>query len=113
MLAPGGSGSLIRLPLGVHRLSRGWYPFVQLGMDGELVPVGETVVACCAWACEHVQRVAIPDGIMLMHSEVLSACDGGASLGVSSLMASHVSAGGIRDWCQSQDIVAVIGRYVA
>ena len=29
-LAPGGSGSLVRLPLGVHRQSRGWYPFVQL-----------------------------------------------------------------------------------
>src|SRR5258708_3254708 len=43
-LAPYGSGSLIRLPLGVHRQSRGWYPFVQLGMDGELVPVGKTVV---------------------------------------------------------------------
>ena len=27
-LAPGGSGSLMRLPLGVHRQSRGWYPFV-------------------------------------------------------------------------------------
>jgi TOTE conflict system, Archaeo-Eukaryotic Primase domain/CHC2 zinc finger len=111
-LAPGGSGSLIRLPLGVHRQSRGWYPFVQLGRDGELVPVGETVVACCTWVCGHIQRVAIPDGMMLTCSEVLSAC-GGASLGVSSLMASHGSAGSIRDWCQCQDIVAVIGRYVA
>src|SRR5207244_5236192 len=33
-LAPGGSGSLIRLPLGVHRQSRGWYPFVEVGSDG-------------------------------------------------------------------------------
>jgi hypothetical protein len=112
-LAPGGSGSLIRLPSGVHRQSRGWYPFVQLGMHGELVPVGETVVACCAWVCEHIQRVAIPDGVMLTGSEMVSMCGGGASLGVSSLMASHGSAGSIRDWCQCQDIVAVIGRYVA
>ncbi|HEX9091883.1 MAG TPA: hypothetical protein VF831_10360, partial [Anaerolineales bacterium] len=28
-LVPDGSGSLIRLPLGVHQQSRGWYPFVQ------------------------------------------------------------------------------------
>src|ERR1700694_3822703 len=33
-LAPGGSGSLVRLPLGVHRRSRGWYPFVQLASSG-------------------------------------------------------------------------------
>jgi hypothetical protein len=42
-LAPGGSGSLIRLPLGIHRQSGGWYPFVQRLAWGELVPVGETV----------------------------------------------------------------------
>jgi hypothetical protein len=55
-LAPGGSGSLIRLPLGIHQQSRGWSPFVQKSACGELVPVGETRVECCAWVCQHVQR---------------------------------------------------------
>ena len=44
-IAVGGSGSLIRVPLGIHRRSRGWYPFLQLAPNGELVPVGETIMA--------------------------------------------------------------------
>ena len=59
-LSPGESGSVIRLPLGIHRKSRGWYPFVEMSVQGELVPVGETVVECCCWAYQHVQRVAVP-----------------------------------------------------
>src|SRR5438132_2624018 len=36
-LGPGGACSLIRLPLGIHRQARGWYPFVVLAPDGALV----------------------------------------------------------------------------
>ncbi len=39
-LGPGGACSLMRLPLGIHRQSRGWYPFVELAPDGAVVPVG-------------------------------------------------------------------------
>src|SRR5437868_3091663 len=59
-LGPGGASSLMRLPLGIHRQSRGWYPFVVLAADGTLVPVGETVQECCVWVCQAVQRVAVP-----------------------------------------------------
>jgi hypothetical protein len=110
ILAPGGSGSLIRLPLGVHRQSRGWYPFVRVGEDGALVPVGETVAECCAWACEQVQRVAIPAEVVLACSESSLRCDGMIHAEGLSLRASQ---GSIRAWCRSQDIVSVIGRYVA
>jgi hypothetical protein len=46
----GGVGSLIRLPLGVHRRSRGWYPFLTIAADGSLVPVEQTMHAAYLFA---------------------------------------------------------------
>jgi CHC2 zinc finger len=117
-LALGGSGSLIRLPLGVHQQSRGWYPFVQRSAWGELVPVGESVAACCAWVCQHVQRVMVPDAVKLACTEVVpvrSEPKMDVEGEISSPMASHGSEREyrtIREWCHAQDILAVIGRYV-
>ena len=106
-IAVGGSGSLIRVPLGIHRRSRGWYPFLQLTPDGELVPVGETIMACCRWAIEHVERIQVPDDAWnvltrLSYSHSLPAI-------------SHQQEGrmSIRSWCRSQDVMAVIGSYVS
>jgi hypothetical protein len=59
-LGPDGACSLIRLPLGIHRQARGWFPFVVVNEDGDVVPVGETVWECCSWVCQQVQRVAVP-----------------------------------------------------
>jgi CHC2 zinc finger len=114
MLAPGGSGSLIRLPLGVHRQSRGWYPFVQVRSDGVMVPVGETVAACCAWLCRQVQRVAVPPLVSMACSAQETAVERSGSIVVemTALTASHGPYESIRAWCRSQDIVEVIGRYV-
>ena len=115
-LVPGGSGSLVRLPLGIHRQSRGWYPFVQRNAWGEWAPVGETVVACCAWVCQQVQRVAVPAAVVPGCAEVSpgwSESRMGSDAGASARMASRMSYGRIREWCQAQEIVAVIGRYVA
>jgi hypothetical protein len=115
MLTPGGSGSLIRLPLGVHRQSRRWYPFVPVGSDGTLVPVGETVAACCAWLCQSVQRVAVPVLVSMACSAQETAVERSGSIvvgGMRALTASYGPYESIRAWCQSQDIVEVIGRYV-
>ncbi len=115
-LAPGGSGSLIRLPLGVHRQTRGWYPFLQRSAWGEWVPVGETVAECCRWLYQHVQRVAVPEAVMLASSEVLSVpSESRMHVAVEdpAHTASHWSDGSIREWCRAQDILAMIGRYVA
>jgi hypothetical protein len=115
-LSPFGSGSLIRLPLGVHQQSRGWYPFVARSSWGELVPVGETVVECCAWVCQHLHRVVVPASVVVACPEsvpVQSVSSMGVECGRSVQMASHVSYASIRQWCQAQDSVAVIGRYVA
>lgn len=110
VLAPGGSGSLMRLPLGVHRRSRGWYPFLARAACGAWLPVAETVEACCAWAVTHVERVAVP---VIAGGEVPAS-------EVAAPMACHmpdVSDGSeydsIRGWCQAHDIRAVIGRYVS
>jgi hypothetical protein len=110
-LRPGGFGNLVRLPLGVHRKSGEWYPFVRVSSVGLLVPVGETVTACCAWVCAHVERVRLP-------VEVMSMGEGrerrvqmvGEKVGESRFGRGQ---GAIRAWCRSQDIVEVIGRYTS
>src|SRR6266700_6591884 len=111
-LAPGGSGSLIRLPLGILRQSRGWYPFVEMTVQGELVPVGETVVACCAWVCSNVQRVAVSHEVLLALSSAGAPSVDAESRMVGSVVAPDPGHGNIRAWCRSQNIVAVIGRFV-
>ena len=114
-LAPGGSGSLIRLPLGVHRRSRGWYPFLQRSSRGAWVPVGQTVAECCWWLCRHVQRVAVPAEVVAVSPEVVPVERTArieSNVAGSSRIASHWEYESIRQWCRAQDILAVIGRYV-
>ncbi len=125
-LGPGGACSLIRLPLGIHRQGRGWYPFVLMKRDGEVVPVGETVQECCAWVCQAVQRVAVPEAVCvacaspgghLVRDDALIASHEGYVSRDEMFMASHEGMarpgrGSIRAWCRAQDILGVIGRYV-
>jgi hypothetical protein len=112
-LGPDGACSLIRLPLGIHRQARGWFPFVQVNEEGDVVPVGETVWECCAWTCQHVQRVAVPAAVLAegampsplpVRDMPVMACHEGFS---------RPGRGSIRAWCRAQNIVEVIGRYVA
>ncbi len=104
-LRAGGVGSLVRLPLGVHRKSGGWYPFVEVGFNGLPIAAGETVAACCAWLGEHVERVAVPASVVVMVDEDVWAS--GRSDGMSGCGRRM-----IRQWCASQDIGEVIGRTV-
>lgn len=105
-LRTSGVGSLVRLPLGVHRRSGGWYPFLNIGHDGLLRPVGETVADCCLWLSRHAERVAVPAGVGDGQEHDLA---GQAVL--TSGMDECVGRGAIRQWCRSQDIFAVIGGY--
>src|SRR2546421_125265 len=50
-------------PDGLERQARGWFPFMVVNEDGDVVPVGETVWECCTWACQNVQRVAVPAAV--------------------------------------------------
>jgi len=106
VLSSGGSGSLIRLPLGVHRKSGGWYPFLHFTSEWELVPVGQTVVECCAWVGANIERVLVPQKgtipAALPQQERSSVVVGTVR-----------EVGSIREWCHAQDIFAVIGSYVA
>ncbi len=104
-LALGGSGSLLRLPLGIHRRSGGWYPFVQFSPSWDLVPVGQTVVECCMWAAHAVERVTIPHEVTVVPAAPDEAV-------VPARPARSQKVGSIREWCQSQDIARVIGWYV-
>lgn len=108
-LRPGGVGSVIRLPLGVHRQSGGWYPFVVPGANGLLLPVGETVAACVQWLWESVERVEVP----LFAEEMMNVRE---DVGVSGRVMSSGNGnvwgrGSIKAWCRAQDIVGVVERY--
>jgi CHC2 zinc finger len=106
-----GPGSLIRLPLGVHRQTGGWYPFLMMGADGQLVPVGNTVVECLAWAVSSVQRVQVPQearDLGVNRSALVAPVPASSPL----VGASSGGRGAIGEWCQSQNIMQVIGLYV-
>jgi len=105
--AANGSGSLLRVPLGIHRRSRGWYPFLGWSPDGALVPVSDTIMACCEWVSEHVERVQVPDSARNVVVERLT------RLSIETRSVAHKGRGSLRAWCRSQDVLAVIGRYVS
>ncbi|SRR5579875_207655 len=105
-LRAGGIGSLVRLPLGVHRQSGGWYPFLHVGPDGLLWPVGETVADCCAWLRASASRVGVPADVADGQADDLS----GVRVPTNG-MGEPVGRGIIRQWCRSQDIFAAIGSY--
>ncbi|GCE05758.1 hypothetical protein KDAU_30870 [Dictyobacter aurantiacus] len=103
-----GPGSLIRLPLGIHRQTGRWYPFLTSDpATGQLVPVATTQQDCCQWVAHSLSRAAVsahvhlqpahPEPVMTPVEPVLVPPGRGA----------------IRAWCQSQDIRQVIGRYVS
>lgn len=101
-----GFGNLIRLPLGVHRKSGEWYPFMEVSGSGFLVPVGETVGECCARAVMNARRVRVSVEVLHVEEErETNEKRGGPVTGT--------GPGAIRAWCRSQDIVEVIGRYTS
>ncbi len=113
-LLPGESGSVIRLPLGIHRKSRGWYPFVEMSVQGELMSVGGTVVECGVWAYQQVQRVGAPV-VVACKPASLNVPPGERSVqiyGNEHGNSASLGRGAIRAWCQAHDSVEVISRYV-
>jgi len=111
-LGPDGACSLIRLPLGIHQRTRHWYPFVQMDALGQVLPVGETVAVCCAWLCQNVQRVAVPAEMDVVAAAAGPRGNHAYPLPARSETLAHPGRGSIRAWCQTQDIIEVIGRVV-
>jgi hypothetical protein len=110
-------GSLMRVPFGVHRLSGRRYPFlvaVASGFGDRLVPAARLVAASLDWLAT-VKRVPVP----LLEQTTAGMRDGSGpdthqflAKGVGVGTSSPVDAMTIHEWCDRQDSVAVIGRYV-
>lgn len=107
-------GSLVRLPLGVHRRSNcrywffSWHPEARL----HLAPAARSVADSLLWLLG-VRRVMVPDLETLSPPQNGMGNDTPQSLAKTvSLPVPLPSGTTIRVWCASQDPLAVIGRYV-
>jgi hypothetical protein len=106
-------GSLIRLPLGVHLRSGERYPFVTL-VGGQPLPLFSSVVDALGWFST-IERAPVPSpSTILVQRE-----NGGqpTQRNISFKKPQPTTTVGvpstIREWCVSQDPLAVIGRYVS
>ncbi|HJT56421.1 MAG TPA: hypothetical protein VJ761_08000 [Ktedonobacteraceae bacterium] len=100
-------GSLVRVPLGVHRRSGRRYPFVEQ-QDGRLVPVARSVSASLSWLAT-VERVAIPATARVAATGP-QAHKKYPSKTVSMQPVRETLT--IRDWCLAHNPLVVIGRFV-
>jgi hypothetical protein len=102
------------VPFGVHRLTGRRYPFlVPAGSDDRLVPAAQSVAASLEWLAT-IRRVPVPvretvgmrDGMAPDTTPyVAKGADGVTSLESDTPVNIH-------DWCDRQDALRVIGRYV-
>ncbi len=106
-------GCLIRLPLGVHLRSGERYPFVAL-VDGEPLPLFSSVVDALGWFST-IKRANVPSQLTILPQR-----ENGSQLtqqNISFKKTQPITTVGqpdtVRDWCASQDPLAVIGRYVS
>jgi hypothetical protein len=105
-------GSLVRLPLGVHRRSGRRYPFVSQVGD-QLVPVARSVSASLAWLSS-IERARVPDLTTLGEPDQGPAPNQTKMLVKKEGTRRDQSAQevAVYNWCFYQDPFAVIGRYV-
>ncbi len=105
-------GSLVRLPLGVHRVSGRRYPFVSL-VDGRLVPVAHSVSASLAWLSS-VQRSPVPDLPLSPEPDQVPGADQAHMLVKKEVTGRDplATSATVYTWCLSQDPFRVIGHYV-
>lgn len=107
-------GSVVRVPLGVHRLTGLRYPFLVPADTGDrVVPAAHTIEASLDWLAR-VRRVPVPEREReRVRDEVDSATPQpflaqGVGLGTPS-PADRLT---IHAWCDRQDSLAVLGRYL-
>lgn len=122
----GGVGSLIRLPLGMHRLSGQRYPFITY-QDGMITPVAATLRETMTWL-QSVERVQLPDrqpgesdpslqkrAVPQTKSEPQGKQAGELQHTIVSKSVSTSPLSGyatIREWTEAQDPLKIISRYV-
>ncbi|MBV9691663.1 MAG: hypothetical protein JO202_18355 [Ktedonobacteraceae bacterium] len=104
-------GSLMRVPLGVHRRSLRRYPFVRW-QDGQFVVVAGSVLQTLAWL-RTVERVTVPAVLSRPRQDVQAPRDKRKYPSKGSRLTPLDPKLTIRDWCLAHDPVEVIGCYVA
>ncbi len=109
----GGYGSLIRLPLGLHRLSGRRYPFFtwHLGDVPHKVPVARSLQKTLAWLSS-IKRATVPDEHTLPLLPKAWGQDPPPSLAKTPGGVTASPTATIENWCASQDPYQVIGRCV-
>jgi Uncharacterized protein conserved in bacteria len=111
-----GLGSLIRLPLGVHRLTGRRYPFITFE-HGVIRPVAPTLHAMLSWL-ETVTRVEAPTFdvpvpvSLAQRRRDYETNNQKTSQTKNAAVRSGSQFSTIEEWCAGQDQVSVIRRYV-
>jgi hypothetical protein len=104
-----GVGSLIRLPLGVHRLSGQRYPFVTY-QDSVITPIAATLRKTLIWL-QTIERVQVPETISESPGERVAA-QGERVAQWQYTVGPATGYSSIREWTEAQDSLNVISRYV-
>jgi hypothetical protein len=107
----GGYGSVIRLPLGIHRLSGKRYPFGV--WDGEtFVSQPQRGLAGQFAFLDQVERIPVPAHRLVPFTSTGTPTHTHQLLAFSSLDTSPTNSRSIHAWCEAQDPFAVIGNSV-
>jgi hypothetical protein len=106
-------GSLVRVPLGVHRLSGRRYPFVVSADGGDrVVPAAHSVSASLEWLAT-IRRVPVPARELAHQDETgVATAQPFLASGVGSGLSLPADTVTIHGWCDRQDSLAVLGRYL-
>src|SRR5437773_2552242 len=106
-----GFGSLIRLPLGVHRLSHCRYWFISWWPQRliRVSPVAQSVLDSLLWL-RTLRRATVPDEASLCQVQQVAGQDAEPSLAKKPFDSTMpLATGSIGAWCASQDALQVIG----
>jgi hypothetical protein len=103
-----GYGSLIRLPLGVHRRSGKRYPFVQWSERGA-VPVARSVSTTLEWLTTVPHAHVLPLAQVQLRTPRTQHTSFSTQVRTTTNRAFGLT---IREWCAQQDPYRVIGAYV-
>lgn len=104
-------GSLIRLPLDVHRLSGKRYPVVHVTQGGEIVPVVATIRETLTWLLA-VEQVELPELLAGEPQRATLAKPQHTIVSKNAAMRPATGYSTIREWTEAQDPLKISSRYV-
>lgn len=109
-----GVGSLIRVPLGVHRLTGERYPFVTY-QEGQPVPFTPSLDGMARYLIANAQRVSIPPAVRAAVEQPPATRPPRhthTSLTKNARTVPTSPSRTIADWCTAQEPFSLIGRYI-